>query len=161
MHASVTSNYHPPCTSVSILWSFHRWLMVVLFFWQLLAEASTVTLYYGKLRIWWSETSSVVALILHRCVAFGPYCSSAGCSSCRIFIFFSITAAIVSLEWYTFKSCSDSGDADIYLMCHCQLIVFLSASLSPHRKALQLHWTGTKKSPLFPQADFSGNYSLF
>lgn len=43
-------------------------------------------------------------------------------------------------------------------MCDCQLIFPLSPYLSPHRKTLQLNWTGATESPLFPQADFSGNY---
>lgn len=30
--------------------------------------------------------------------------------------------------------------------------------LSPRRKTLQLNWTGATESPLFPQADFSGNH---
>lgn len=32
---------------------------------------------------------------------------------------------------------------------------------SPHRKTLQLNWTGATQSPLFPQADFPGNYFYF
>lgn len=42
-----------------------------------------------------------------------------------------------------------------YHMCDCFFSTFL---FSPHRKTLQLNRTGATKSPLFPQADFSGNY---
>lgn len=45
-----------------------------------------------------------------------------------------------------------------YHMCDCRLIFPLSPFLSPHRKTLQLNWTGATESPVFPQADFSGNY---
>lgn len=41
---------------------------------------------------------------------------------------------------------------------HVWLSFFHSPFLSPHRKTLQLNWTGATESPLFPQADFSGNY---
>lgn len=34
--------------------------------------------------------------------------------------------------------------------------VFTDVFLSPHRKALQLNWTGTAESTLFPQANFPG-----
>ncbi len=47
---------------------------------------------------------------------------------------------------------------DRYHMCDCQLIFPLSPFLSPQRKTLQLNRTGATESPVFPQADFSGNY---
>lgn len=45
--------------------------------------------------------------------------------------------------------------------CDCQLIFFSILLFSPHRKTLQLNWKGAEEGPLFPQADFSGNYSSF
>lgn len=37
-------------------------------------------------------------------------------------------------------------------------VFFFHSFPSPHRKTLQLNWTGATESPLFPQAGFSGNY---
>lgn len=55
------------------------------------------------------------------------------------------------------SSCKSSNIT--YHMCDCQLIFFpLTPDFFPYRKTLQLNGTGAAESPLFPQADFSGNY---